>query len=327
MNSDYTPSPTWWAYFPKFQRLRNRIRVCLFKLRWRLAVLLYGRRRLGSDPKDTLDHRSTSFLGCAGAYRLDPWTCVKFCYASESEPPPLEALNMTFVRRHTNIPLPTVHSFFEIGVVETFSHRRRQYALIMEFMQGQVLQHARKNLSNLQLKNITQQLRTHIHSLRSIPRFTSAAVCSIVGSRCHDTRLDGTFLPLEVEFGPFHSVSAFHDYIFERATWAMKASKYPIPEEAFKARETFPDDAKVVLSHGDLSPHNILVDGDGNVVGVIDWENFGFWPEWWEYQRAMYYWYGVRGYWDKIFNNIFQDYRKETEAYGVMQSYAGGIYI
>lgn len=34
-----------------------------------------------------------------------------------------------------------------------------------------------------------------------------------------------------------------------------------------------------VLTHGDLSPRNIMVDGS-KVTGIVDWDNAGFYPEW-----------------------------------------------
>lgn len=44
----------------------------------------------------------------------------------------------------------------------------------------------------------------------------------------------------------------------------------------------------IVLTHADLSPRNIIVNGD-QVVGIIDWEMSGFYPEYWEYAKAMYH--------------------------------------
>ncbi|KAH8915128.1 hypothetical protein BT69DRAFT_1325571 [Atractiella rhizophila] len=175
---------------------------------------------------------------------------------------------MSFVRRHTNIPLPKVYSFFKSAWWRPLN--------------GDTC----KDLNYGQLKKVSQQVQEHVQSLRSIPQFTSPT----------------------------------------RATWVMKKLNAPIPDEAFEARKVFPDNAKAVLSHGDLSPFNILVDDDGNVVAILDWENFGFWPEWWEYQRAMYYRSYLSGDWDKIVESMLSGYEKETQAYEIMQSYAGGLY-
>jgi thiamine kinase-like enzyme len=45
---------------------------------------------------------------------------------------------------------------------------------------------------------------------------------------------------------------------------------------------------EIVLTHADLSPRNIIVKGD-KVVGILDWEMAGFYPEYWKYVKAMYH--------------------------------------
>jgi hypothetical protein len=47
---------------------------------------------------------------------------------------------------------------------------------------------------------------------------------------------------------------------------------------------SFPRDVGVVLSHGDLLPKNIMVDGS-TITAIIDWELAGFYPEYLEYCR------------------------------------------
>ena len=38
---------------------------------------------------------------------------------------------------------------------------------------------------------------------------------------------------------------------------------------------------KICLTHGDLTPHNILVDENVRPVALIDWETAGWMPEYW----------------------------------------------
>ena len=45
-------------------------------------------------------------------------------------------------------------------------------------------------------------------------------------------------------------------------------------------------DHKVVLTHGDFHPRNIIIK-DGVVTGIIDWECAGWYPEYWEYVKAL----------------------------------------
>lgn len=55
-----------------------------------------------------------------------------------------------------------------------------------------------------------------------------------------------------------------------------------------------PDTARICLTHGDLHLGNILVvvsqDGDEpkiTISGIVDWEQAGWYPEYWEYCKAM----------------------------------------
>lgn len=39
---------------------------------------------------------------------------------------------------------------------------------------------------------------------------------------------------------------------------------------------------RIVFTHGDLTQHNIIVK-DNKIVGLLDWEYAGWYPEYWEY--------------------------------------------
>jgi len=45
-------------------------------------------------------------------------------------------------------------------------------------------------------------------------------------------------------------------------------------------------DHKLVLTHAYFHPRNIRVQGD-NVTGIIDWQYSGWYPEHWEYVKAL----------------------------------------
>ncbi|KAF8153449.1 hypothetical protein B0H34DRAFT_723640 [Crassisporium funariophilum] len=56
-------------------------------------------------------------------------------------------------------------------------------------------------------------------------------------------------------------------------------------------RSCLVDDHRIVLSHGDLNPKNImLLDGKDDsisVSGIIDWEMGGWYPEYWDSLKAL----------------------------------------
>ena len=47
------------------------------------------------------------------------------------------------------------------------------------------------------------------------------------------------------------------------------------------------DNHSIVFSHGDMHAHNILIQ-DGHVVGILDWEMAGWYPEYWEWCKALW---------------------------------------
>ena len=59
-----------------------------------------------------------------------------------------------------------------------------------------------------------------------------------------------------------------------------------VAEFVEKLFSCFPDgpDVPVHLTHSDLLPKNILVNGS-TITVIIDWEMAGFYPEFWEYCR------------------------------------------
>ncbi len=42
------------------------------------------------------------------------------------------------------------------------------------------------------------------------------------------------------------------------------------------------------FTHSDLVTKNIMVDDDAHVVGIVDWEFSGWYPEYWEYTKAFF---------------------------------------
>lgn len=48
-----------------------------------------------------------------------------------------------------------------------------------------------------------------------------------------------------------------------------------------------PRSDRSVFTHGDIHPHNILVDKQAQIVGLVDFESAGFFPDYWEYAMMM----------------------------------------
>lgn len=69
-------------------------------------------------------------------------------------------------------------------------------------------------------------------------------------------------------------------------------------------------DKEFVLTHGDLSPRNIMVQ-DGIVTGIIDWERSGFFPRYAEYAFAMRLCHTHEKWWIPVLKELLEPCSKD----------------
>jgi hypothetical protein len=110
--------------------------------------------------------------------------------------------------------------------------------------------------------------------------------------------------------GPFPSVAAFHDW-FSGLYRRNLADPTAYPPDPY--RRSLPDDASIKLTHGDLHPSNIILNGSGSpqVISIIDWHQAGWLPEYWEARKAIYT-AEVGGEWARRYIPIFLDEWNDT---------------
>jgi thiamine kinase-like enzyme len=89
------------------------------------------------------------------------------------------------------------------------------------------------------------------------------------------------------EEGPFPSTKAFNDWFL-----AAALRQKPGPEGITGPyREFLSDAGHIYFTHADLTLGNIIISGipgSQRIVGVIDWEQAGWYPEYWEYCKLFY---------------------------------------
>lgn len=73
--------------------------------------------------------------------------------------------------------------------------------------------------------------------------------------------------------------------------------------------ELLPESHGIYFTHGDLRPPNIMVK-DGYVVAIIDWELSGWYPEYWEFAKALLIWRWQND-WTDYLMQILQPYHAE----------------
>lgn len=48
-----------------------------------------------------------------------------------------------------------------------------------------------------------------------------------------------------------------------------------------------PSSNKAVFTHGNIAPRNIMVDSEGHIIALLDWESSGWFPDYWEFVQMM----------------------------------------
>lgn len=101
--------------------------------------------------------------------------------------------------------------------------------------------------------------------------------------------------------GPFPHAKAFHDWMFAAATRQKPGDDGIIEglDHPDMLRDWFPDDARIYLTHGDLTLQNIIVSGapgSYRIEAILDWEQAGWYPEYWEHGK-MYFGAGEDDEW------------------------------
>ncbi|KAE8342997.1 hypothetical protein BDV24DRAFT_161815 [Aspergillus arachidicola] len=151
-------------------------------------------------------------------------------------------------------------------------------------------------------------------------------------SPCRDGVFEGGYGDhTKYSYGPYESEESFNEGMVQalrdRLPEKLLESEND-PESNFWASEYILHQTvrglkghKIVFTHGDLHEGNMLVRSDGTVV-LLDWGLSGFWPEYWEFYRAMFNppW---RTSWDRMVERFIPPYYVE---YDVMKKIFGTIW-
>ncbi|KAF8574775.1 kinase-like protein, partial [Ramaria rubella] len=133
--------------------------------------------------------------------------------------------------------------------------------IVTQYVKGRVLSDMWSLLDEIQRESIISQLKVYIELMRS-EKSPSKRICSVRGDKILDNRLYSN------ECGPFESYKEFNTMLLSGID--------EVP------RGYLDKNRKIVFTHGDLAPHNIIV-RNGTIVSIIDWEFSGWFPEHWEY--------------------------------------------
>ncbi|EPS37880.1 hypothetical protein H072_8489 [Dactylellina haptotyla CBS 200.50] len=191
----------------------------------------------------------------------------------------------------------------DIPIPETYAVLRDSNNKVHIFMskaEGQSLDRLWPKLSIEQNKSVQSQLAHFFHLLRSIsPPLEPDELHTPWGGgqprRCKDVRRIE-----KVAENPIYTEEQFNLFLLESYDRAR-----PRSDSRLRILKSFlRNDHKVVMTHADLHPRNICAEllsqsSEGNsgmemdkescikVTGILDWETCGWYPEYWEYVKAL----------------------------------------
>lgn len=204
-----------------------------------------------------------------------------------------EALTMKVVRDKTTIPVPKIYNAY---VDEQNGHG----TIIMDYVEGEELRHVWDALAPEERSSIVDQLRGYMDQLRSI---RGSFIGSIDNTYCEDQ----LFTDDLGAYGPYKDEQSFREGIIKALRSSQESPFTEIVAEFIRALPQH----RIVLTHSDFTPRNILV-RQGKVVAILDWEMAGYYPEYWEYIKAYYRpdW-SFSWFQDRIVDQILEPYPLE----------------
>jgi aminoglycoside phosphotransferase (APT) family kinase protein len=174
---------------------------------------------------------------------------------------PAEPNAMRFVAEHTRIPVPRV---YDVG----------EDYYTMDFIDGETLYRAwDTTLSAEDRELVCRQLRGYVGELRAI-KSPDGAICSFGGRPAIDDRKF-----FRREGGPFAGEAAYNEFLLDTVR-GLEIIRDMV-------RKKMRTDHEIVLTHGNLDPRNVLVRPGVGVVGIIDWQYAGYYPEYVDLLRSF----------------------------------------
>ncbi|KAL8282045.1 hypothetical protein RB597_009653 [Gaeumannomyces tritici] len=192
--------------------------------------------------------------------------------------------------QHINEHMPEIPTPRFLGAL---SGGRLTY-IFMSRSQGVTLESIWPDLTVGQKLSVKQQLAEHLKRLRQkSPLAGQTRLGSFESGIYKDLRRS-----LRVSSAPLHSETEWNDFLCKEPGRTATAFIRMI-------RSFMTEGHRIVMTHGDLHPRNIMVvtgasdggEADIRVTSILDWELAGWYPEHWEFVRALNT-IGSRGRWN-----------------------------
>jgi len=171
---------------------------------------------------------------------------------------------MRFVRNNTTIPVPDVYGYHRDDTGTEY--------LFMSYIPGCTLESVWKSMSSEDRNEVIAQLKHYFDQLRSIPPPDPLLLGTPGSGIVNDTRRHNR---------QTHSITSEQQFNEFLGSFTFGRSR----ESTRVILLNLKDDHRIVLTHGDLHPRNIMVEGN-KVTGIVDWAYGGWYPEYWEYIKG-----------------------------------------
>ncbi|KAF5385049.1 hypothetical protein D9615_001001 [Tricholomella constricta] len=157
--------------------------------------------------------------------------------------------------------------------------------IYLSYIDGVSLDSRLNTLSDTELEHIAVQVAPMIASIRRLRQpLQDTFIGSPDRSAIRDQMWWGGYDAPPTD--PFLSVKAFNDALF---ALAGHLPQFPHHEFFQNFRSSFSDTASIRFTHTDLATTNIIISRTSTeVLGIIDWQESGWYPEHWEYLKAKH---------------------------------------
>lgn len=206
-----------------------------------------------------------------------------------------EVKAMEFVRKNTTIPIPKIVKLYKHG---------EEVDVVMKIAKGRSLDMQWQALTPEQKEAVVKEICGYIEQMRSLVP-PAEGIGSATMSPGLDHRLGGR------RWGPFKDITEFHTYLRRGLPVDGVWSNVP---EVVKVHQRPSSHYAIKFCHADFSPENIMVDEEGKVTAIIDWEFGGWYPEYWEYTKIYYGWRPYRADFYPLLDRFTKTYPEELEA-------------
>lgn len=168
---------------------------------------------------------------------------------------------MRFIAANTTIPIP--HVYHDSGATNG--------SITMEYIEGERLDKVWNQLPQEQKLDIASQLKGMLSELRSLEGH-------YIGSVNNGEAIDGR--RFNFSGGPFDTETTFNQFLLSDIYTSTATILRDIALRSLRS------DHKIVFTHGDFAPRNIMVK-NGTITGILDWEYSGWYPEYWEFVKSF----------------------------------------